>query len=111
MVKNSLVKNGVSVDNLDFKILDLLDDKGWDDALKDCEFVLHMASPVIPGKVDEDILVKPAVEGMERCINAAIKNGAKKFVQTSSYAAIYGRKKHNNEHSDSDWTDLSNTRR
>ena len=93
LVKNSLVKNGVSIDNLDFKILDLLDDKGWDDALKDCEFVLHMASPVIPGKVDEDILVKPAVEGMERCINAAIKNGAKKFVQTSSYAAIYGRKK------------------
>ena len=108
LVKNSLVKNGVSIDNLDFKILDLLDDKGWDDALKDCEFVLHMASPVIPGKVDEDILVKPAVEGMERCINAAIKNGAKKFVQTSSYAAIYGRKKHNNEHNDNDWTDLSN---
>ncbi len=45
---------------------------------------------------------------MERCLNAAIKNGAKKFVQTSSYAAIYGRKKHNNEHSDNDWTDLSN---
>ena len=43
LVKNSLVKIGVSIDNLDFKILDLLDDKGWDDALKDCEFVLHMA--------------------------------------------------------------------
>ena len=47
---------------------------------------------------------------MERCLNAAIKNGAKKFVQTSSYAAIYGRKNHNNEHRDTDWTDLSNSK-
>ena len=33
------------------------------------------------------------------------KNGAKKFVQTSSYAAIYGNDQ--SEHSDDDWTDLS----
>ena len=26
----------------------------------------------------------------------------------SLYLAIYGRKKHNNKHSDNDWTDLSN---
>ncbi len=108
VVKNSLAEHGISLENIEFKILDLLKDDGWSDALKNCEYVLHLASPVIPGKVDEDILVKPAVEGMERCINAAIKNGAKKFVQTSSYAAIYGRKIHNNEHCDTDWTDLSN---
>jgi nucleoside-diphosphate-sugar epimerase len=108
LVKNSLAKHGISFENIEFKILNLLSDDGWMDALKGCEYVLHLASPVIPGKVDEDLLVKPAVEGMERCLNAAIKNGAKKFVQTSSYAAIYGRKKHNNEHSDNDWTDLSN---
>ena len=108
LVKNSLTKHGISLDNIEFKILNLLNDHGWMDALKGCEYVLHLASPVIPGKVDEDLLVKPAVEGMERCLNAAIKNGAKKFVQTSSYAAIYGRKKHDNEHSDNDWTDLSN---
>ena len=108
LIKKSLEKHNVDFENLSFTILDLLSDEGWDDALKGCEYVLHLASPVIPGKVDEDLLVKPAVEGMERCLNAAIKNGAKKFVQTSSYAAIYGRKKHNNKHSDNDWTDLSN---
>ena len=43
---------------------------------------------------------------MTRCLKAAIKNGAKKFVQTSSYAAIYGNDK--SEHGDNDWTDLSN---
>ncbi len=108
VVKNALINHGVSCDNIDFKILNLLNDKGWDDALKDCEYVLHMASPVIPGDVDEDLVVKPAVEGMERCLKSAIKNGAKKFVQTSSYAAIYGKKADDREFSDNDWTDLSN---
>ena len=108
IVKNSLDKHGISCENIDFKILNLLNDEGWDDALKDCEYVLHMASPVIPGNVDEDLVVKPAVEGMERCLNAAIKNGAKKFVQTSSYAAIYGKKSKSREFHDDDWTDLSN---
>tara|TARA_B100001113_G_scaffold43255_1_gene30599 strand:- start:189 stop:1187 length:999 start_codon:yes stop_codon:yes gene_type:complete len=108
LVKNSLAKHGIGLGNIEFKILDLLKDDGWNDALKNCEYVLHLASPVIPGKVDKDILVKPAVEGMKRCLNAAIKNGAKKYIQTSSYAAIYGRIIHNNEHSDNDWTDLSN---
>jgi nucleoside-diphosphate-sugar epimerase len=50
-------------------------------------------------------VVKPAVEGMTRCLNAAIKNKAKKFVLTSSYAAIYGNSK--NTFSDNDWTDLN----
>ena len=106
LVKKSLHKHNVALENLKFIILDLLKDEGWDDALKGCEYVLHVASPVIPGDVDEDSLVKPAVEGMTRCLKAAIKNGAKKFVQTSSYAAIYGNDK--SEHGDNDWTDLSN---
>ncbi len=106
LVKKSLVKHNIDFENLNFTILNLLKDEGWDDALKGCEYVLHVASPVIPGDVDEDSLVKPAVEGMTRCLNAAIKNGAKKFVQTSSYAAIYGNDK--SEHGDDDWTDLSN---
>ena len=108
VVKNALINHGVSCDNIDFKILNLLNDEGWDDALKDCEYVLHMASPVIPGDVEEDLVVKPAVKGMERCLNSAIKNGVKKFVQTSSYAAIYGKKSNDREFSDNDWTDLSN---
>ena len=109
IVKKALAKHNISCENLKFKILDLLKDDGWENALENCEYVLHIASPVIPGNVQEDILLKPAVEGMERCLNAAIKCGAKKFVQTSSYAAIYGRESTNNEHKDDDWTDLSNT--
>ena len=77
LVKNSLSNHGISFENIEFKILNLLNDDGWMDALAGCEYVLHLASPVIPGKVDEDLLVKPAVEGMERCLNAAIKTELK----------------------------------
>lgn len=105
LVKKCLKENNVDISKIEFYVLDLLDDQGWEEALKGCEYVLHMASPVIPGNVDMDLLVKPAVEGMNRCLNAAIKNKAKKFVLTSSYAAIYGNSK--NKFSDNDWTDLN----
>ena len=105
LVKKCLKENNVDISKIEFYVLDLLDDQGWEEALKGCEYVLHMASPVIPGNVDMDLLVKPAVEGMNRCLNAAIKNKAKKFVLTSSYAAIYGNSK--NKLSDNDWTDLN----
>jgi len=105
VIKQCLQENNIDISKIEFYVLDLLYDKGWDDALKGCEYVLHMASPVIPGNVEMDLLVRPAVEGMTRCLNAAIKNKAKKFVLTSSYAAIYGNLK--NRFSDDDWTDLN----
>ena len=105
LIKKCLRENNIDISKIEFYILDLLYDQGWEEALKGCEYVLHMASPVIPGNVDMDLLVKPAVEGMTRCLNAAIKNKSKKFVFTSSYAAIYGNSK--NKFSDNDWTDLN----
>ena len=57
IVKSALINNGVNCENINFKILNLLKDEGWDDALKGCEYVLHMASPVIPGDVDEDLFL------------------------------------------------------
>ena len=44
LVKDSLSKNSINYDNLEFCILDLLEDDGWDDALKNCDFAIHMAS-------------------------------------------------------------------
>ena len=68
LIKNCLRENNIDISKIEFYILDLLYDQGWEEALKGCEYVLHMASPVIPGNVDMDLLVKPAVEGMTRCL-------------------------------------------
>ena len=44
-VINGIKKEIDPVENLEFVNLDLLNDKGWDDAMKDCDYVLHVASP------------------------------------------------------------------
>lgn len=77
--------------NLEFCELDLLKDNGWDEAVADCDFVMHVASPFF-SKVpkDENELIKPAVEGTLRALRAAQKAGIKRIVLTSSMVAMLG---------------------
>ena len=76
-------------ERLEFVEADLLSDNGWDAAMKDCEYVQHVASPVIVGEPeDENEAIRPAVEGTNRVLEAALKAGVKRFVQTSSFAAV-----------------------
>ncbi|MCG8699046.1 MAG: NAD-dependent epimerase/dehydratase family protein, partial [Bacteroidales bacterium] len=77
--------------NLEFCELDLLKDDGWDNAVKDCDFVMHVASPFF-SKIpkDENELIKPAVEGTQRALKAAYKAGIKRVVLTSSMVAMLG---------------------
>jgi dihydroflavonol-4-reductase len=92
---------------LEFCELDLLKDEGWDDAVAGCDYVQHVASPIPTSFSDDyDVVVKPAVNGIKRCLNAALKNNIKRFVMTSSVAAVGG-SNHKNEYDDTDWTDLS----
>ena len=77
-------------DRLEFVEADLLDEKCWPEALKDCTYVIHTASPfpeVSPKH--EDDLIKPAVEGTISVIKAAQETGTvKRVVLTSSSEAI-----------------------
>ena len=55
------VKKEVSDNNLEICELDLLNDKGWDSAASECEYMLHLASPFIVGEPKrEDELIRPA---------------------------------------------------
>lgn len=43
----------------------LLDEKGWDEAIKGCTYVIHTASPVPKADPsDENEVIKPAVNGI-----------------------------------------------
>ncbi|CAI8325628.1 MAG: UDP-glucose 4-epimerase [Cryomorphaceae bacterium] len=76
-------------DNLEFCVLNLLEDTGWDKAMEGCEFVLHVASPFINIEPkDESEYIKPAVEGTMRALKAAKKAGVKRVVLTSSIVAM-----------------------
>lgn len=86
------IKKEVNTDGkLEFCLLDLLKDEGWNEAVSDCDFVMHVASPFY-SKVpkDEKELIKPAVEGTLRALKAAKKGGIKRVVLTSSLVAMLG---------------------
>ncbi|NIY94353.1 SDR family oxidoreductase [Vibrio diazotrophicus] len=68
---------------------DLLDDNNWLSAMQDCDYVLHVASPLPMGDPkNEDDVIKPAVEGTLRVLTFAKKAGVKRVVTTSSFAAV-----------------------
>jgi len=51
---------------------DLMSDAGWGDAVAECDFVLHVASPFPAGAPKhEDDLIRPAREGTVRVLRAA----------------------------------------
>ena len=83
---SGLIKNDES---LEFCELDLMRDEGWDAAVKGCDYVLHVASPVYEKNMqDENSFIQPAKEGLLRALKPAIKYKIKRFVMTSSIAAI-----------------------
>jgi dihydroflavonol-4-reductase len=75
--------------NLEFCELDLLNDSGWDKAMKGCDYVLHVASPFINIEPkDENEYIKPAVEGTMRALKSAKNAGIKRVVLTSSMVSM-----------------------
>jgi len=99
---------GVPEASLHFFAADLMDDEGWAEAVAGCSHVAHVASPFPAGAVKhEDDLIVPAREGALRALRFAAKAGVKRFVMTSSVAAIaYG---HTGEriYTEADWTDVN----
>jgi dihydroflavonol-4-reductase len=96
-------------DRLDFFAAELTADAGWDEATSGCDYVLHVASPVMVSEPSNpDVLIKPARDGARRVIGAAIKAGVKRVILTSSVAATSRRTEIAESVSDETvWTDLS----
>lgn len=97
-------------DALELRTLDLNIDKGWDEAMEGIDAVIHTASPFSAYEPkDEMELIGPAREGTLRVLRSAHASGIRKFVITSSTAAISGATPttKNQTYTEQDWTDLS----
>ncbi len=96
-------------DRLTVLAANLTSDAGWPDAVADCDYVLHVASPFPPVQPkDPDELIVPAREGTVRVLGAALDAGAKRVVVTSSIAAIRlprGEELGSRPLDERDWTD------
>jgi nucleoside-diphosphate-sugar epimerase len=95
-----------SAEALSFATADLMSDAGWADAVAECDFVLHVASPfpLGPPKHEDDLIV-PAREGALRVLTAARDAQVKRVVMTSSFAAIgYGVPPRDQPFTEEDWS-------
>ena len=87
------VKDAALIDsNLSFVKLSLDSDVGWNDAMAGIDVLIHSASPVpLVMPVNEEELIRPAVDGTIRAFKAAKNAGVKRVILTSSNAAVFGR--------------------
>lgn len=109
LAKESAVRATLAVDNskLKFFAADLTSDAGWAEAMAGCSHVAHVASPLpTDAPKHEDELIVPARDGALRALKAAKAAGVKRFVMTSSMAAIaYGHGGTKSVFTEADWTD------
>ena len=78
-------------DRLAVVAADLNDDRGWQEAVAGCDYVLHVASPFPSAQPkDPEELIAPARDGTLRVLRASLAAGVQRVVLTSSSAAIRG---------------------
>ncbi len=93
---------------------DLLDDRGWAEAMAGADAVLHTAT-VISGEEpkDPDIVIRPAVEGTARVLRFAHAAGIRRVVITSSIATVgygHGQTSGSRTYTEADFTNLEGMR-
>jgi dihydroflavonol-4-reductase len=93
---------------LTFVQADLEADAGWDKAVAGVAAVVHTASPFpIAQPKDPNVLIRPAVEGTTRVLDAAAAAGVTRVVLTSSTVSVIDEKKLGTLQDESDWCDVT----
>ena len=104
-------KNTADLDKrLTFCELDLNSDAGWDEALQNCQALMHTASPFpLEPPEHEDDVIKPAVEGTMRALQAAQAAGVERVILTSSVVAIYNKRlaAGRSRYDETDWSEAN----
>ena len=99
---------------LEFAECDLLDDTGWAEAMVGCSAVLHTAMVVRGDEPkDPEPVIRTAVEGTTRVLEAARKAGINRVVITESIATIgygHGQTRGKRVYDETHFTNLENMR-
>lgn len=87
---------------------DLGEDAGWSEAVKDCRYIQHIASPFPASTPDNrEALVPEARAGAQRVLEHGFSAGAERIVMTSSVASMLGQPGKGKHHTirEGDWSD------
>jgi len=99
---------GKPEDSIELVETELTSDDGWSDAVKDCRYIQHIASPVpVEPPTDREGLVPEARAGAQRVLENGFSAGAERIVMTSSIASMIGQpgKPSHFVFGENDWTD------
>ncbi len=90
-VVDALRAAGSDVAKLELVEANLSEDAGWADAVKDCRYIQHIASP-LPHEApkEREALVPEARAGAQRVLEHGLSAGAERIVLTSSISAMMG---------------------
>jgi len=107
-VRTVLQAHGANIEKLSFAEATLTDASCWIDAIKGCDAVFHVASPVptVQPKNPEEV-ISPARVGTLNVLKAAAEAGVTRVVLTSSVASILGGISENRLYTAEDWSDPS----
>jgi dihydroflavonol-4-reductase len=110
LAREAEVRRVLAVDDAKFGFFaaDLENDAGWAEAMTGCSHVAHVASPFPPtAPKSDDELIVPARDGALRALRAARDAGVRRFVLTSSSAAVgYGHPEVARPFTEADWTNV-----
>lgn len=110
-VRAMVREGGAADERLHLFEAELSNDRGWAEALRGADFVLHVASPTLALRSTRvDDFVRPAIEGVQRVLRGALAAGVQRVVLTSSMGAIaYGHPNREAPWTEADWTNLDAT--
>ena len=114
-IVEALAANGSDVSKLELVEADLGADAGWEEAVKECRYIQHIASPFpLEAPSDREALVPEARAGAMRVIEHGLGAGAERIVMTSSMTSMMGQKGRGarmlvkeDDWSDPDWKPLT----
>jgi len=92
-IVDKLAANGADISKLELVTANLDNDAGWHDAVQDCRYIQHIASPFpLENPSDREALVPEARAGAQRVLENGLSAGAERIVMTSSMVAMMGQK-------------------
>ena len=105
---DKLAAQGSDVSRLELVEANLGSDAGWKDAVQDCRYIQHIASPFpLEAPNDREALVPEARAGAMRVIEHGLGAGAERIVMTSSMVSMVGQRGRGAHMlvKESDWSD------
>lgn len=107
-IVDALAAGGADTSQLELVEADLERDEGWADAVKDCRFIQHIASPFpLDAPNDREALVPAARAGAQRVLEHGFSAGVERIVMTSSMVSMMGQPGRGSHMlvSEDDWSD------